>query len=310
MNVHHLELFYYVARFGGITEAVRRIPYGIQQPAVSSQVSQLEQSLGTILFHRRPFALTPAGGQLFAFIEPFFGNLEKTADQIRNGLSPHARIGASEVVLRDHLPRVIEAVRAPFPNLRVTLRQGHQPELEQWLRSNDLDLAVTVIERKAPPGIRAAALMELPLVLLVPKKSPFKSTAQFFKQARITETLIALPPNESITKTFQDGLRRRDVDWPIGMEVSSLLLIEAYVENGYGIGLSVLQPEKRLSKGIRALPLEGFSPVTLGALWCGKATPLTDAFIRAIRTRAEELMRAQNSPPPIRRGLENPGPPV
>jgi hypothetical protein len=29
---HHLELFYYVARFGGISEAVRNIPYGIQQP--------------------------------------------------------------------------------------------------------------------------------------------------------------------------------------------------------------------------------------------------------------------------------------
>ena len=30
MNVHHLELFYYVAKRGGISG----IPYGIQQPAV------------------------------------------------------------------------------------------------------------------------------------------------------------------------------------------------------------------------------------------------------------------------------------
>ena len=37
MNVHHLELFYYVARHGGISEAVRNMPYGIQQPAVSKQ---------------------------------------------------------------------------------------------------------------------------------------------------------------------------------------------------------------------------------------------------------------------------------
>ena len=29
MNVHHLELFYYVARHGGIMEAVRNMPYGI-----------------------------------------------------------------------------------------------------------------------------------------------------------------------------------------------------------------------------------------------------------------------------------------
>ena len=61
MNVHHLELFYYFAKHGGIMPAVRNIPYGIQQPAVSAQVAQLEEFLGVTLFQRRPFALTAAG---------------------------------------------------------------------------------------------------------------------------------------------------------------------------------------------------------------------------------------------------------
>jgi len=61
VNIHHLELFYYVAKHGGIMEAVRKIPYGIQQPAVSLQIIQLERSLGTKLFQRRPFALTGEG---------------------------------------------------------------------------------------------------------------------------------------------------------------------------------------------------------------------------------------------------------
>ena len=39
MNIHHLELFYYVARHGGISEAVRNMPYGIQQPAISGQAA-------------------------------------------------------------------------------------------------------------------------------------------------------------------------------------------------------------------------------------------------------------------------------
>ncbi|MDB6037055.1 MAG: benM 1, partial [Verrucomicrobiales bacterium] len=58
MNIHHLELFYYVARNRGISEAVRKMPYGIQQPALSVQIFQLEQSLGKTLFQRRPFQLT------------------------------------------------------------------------------------------------------------------------------------------------------------------------------------------------------------------------------------------------------------
>ena len=75
LNIHHLELFYYVARAGGVTAALRIIPYGIQQPAVSAQLSRLEESLGTRLFHRRPFSLTPAGREIYEHIAPFFGTI-------------------------------------------------------------------------------------------------------------------------------------------------------------------------------------------------------------------------------------------
>ena len=34
---------------------VRKMPYGIQQPAVSAQVAQLEEYLGVTLFQRLPF---------------------------------------------------------------------------------------------------------------------------------------------------------------------------------------------------------------------------------------------------------------
>src|SRR5277367_1311465 len=101
MNVHHLELFYFVARHGGIMGAVRNIPYGIQQPAVSSQISQLEEHLGVTLFQRRPFNLTPAGEKLYEFIQPFFSNLDKISDELQGGHSWLIRIGASTIVLRD-----------------------------------------------------------------------------------------------------------------------------------------------------------------------------------------------------------------
>src|SRR5437763_13521385 len=75
MNIHHLELFYFDAKHGGIAAAVRNIPYGIQQPAVSGQIAKLEESLGTKLLQRRPFALSPTGTELFDFIRPFFENI-------------------------------------------------------------------------------------------------------------------------------------------------------------------------------------------------------------------------------------------
>src|SRR5437016_13987156 len=110
MNIHHLELFYYVARHGGITEAVRNIPYGIQQPAVSGQVAQLEEYLGVTLFQRRPFALTPPGEKLYQFIEPFFSKVDTVASELQGGKVRQIRIGASTIVLRDHLPQLFQHV--------------------------------------------------------------------------------------------------------------------------------------------------------------------------------------------------------
>ena len=169
MNVHHLELFYYVARHGGTMPAVRNIPYGIQQPAVSSQIAQLEEFLGVTLFHRRPFALTPAGEKLFEFIRPFFSNLEKVAGELQGGQARHIRIGASTIVLREHLPELFRDVRKKFPGLKLSLREGYPAQFEEWLRKDEIDLAVTLIEKKTAPGIHSLALLELPLILLVEK---------------------------------------------------------------------------------------------------------------------------------------------
>ena len=289
MNIHHLELFYYVARHGGITEAVRNIPYGIQQPAVSGQVGQLEEFLGVTLFQRRPFALTPAGEKLYHFVYPFFSNLDTMAAELQGGKARQIRIGASTLVLRDHLPALFRSMHQKFPNLKVTLREGYQAELEAMLQKEELDLAVTVIEKKSAPGIHSVALIEVPLVLLVEKSSPITSSDQLWRRDKIDEPLICLPDVEAICKHFQQGLLRAGVDWFSSIEVSSLDLIETYVANGFGIGLSVLAPKATLSLDIRALPLPGFAPVVVGALWRGRPSALLQAFLAEMQVHAKRL---------------------
>jgi DNA-binding transcriptional LysR family regulator len=101
MNIHHLELFYFVAKHGGIAAAVRNIPYGIQQPAVSGQIAKLEESLGTKLFQRRPFALSPTGTELFEFIRPFFENIDVVAERLRqNSFAAIANRGSGDRAAR------------------------------------------------------------------------------------------------------------------------------------------------------------------------------------------------------------------
>ncbi len=289
MNVHHLELFYYVARHGGITEAVRNIPYGIQQPAVSGQVAQLEEYLGVTLFQRRPFALTQPGEKLYKFIQPFFSNIDTIAAELQGGKARQIRIGASTTVLRDHLPELFQTLRKKFPNLKLALREGYQAELESLLLKEELDLAVTLIEKQSAPGIKSVPLVELPPVLLVPKESPITSAEQLWKMDKIEETLICLPNAEAICKHFQQGLARLGVDWFPGIEVSSVELIETYVASGFGIGLSVDAPGMVLSSKVRIIPLPSFPTVVLGALWRGKSSPLLQAFLDEMRVKAKKL---------------------
>ena len=295
MNVHHLELFYYVARHGGIMPAVRNIPYGIQQPAVSAQVAQLEEFLGVTLFQRRPFALTAEGEKLYAFAEPFFANLEKIADELQGGQTRHFRLGASTIVLRDHLPQLLNGVRKKFPGVKVSLREGYAARLGELLAKDEVDMVITLVDRQPPAGFQSQVLLELPMILLVPKTSKLKSAAELWSRDKINEPLICLPAQEVLTKIFQAKLAELGVEWFPTIEASSTDLIEIYVATGLGVGLSVAVPKKTLPAKVKALPLKDFPPALIGALWRGKKTPLLDAFLDMARQRAREIVGATDT---------------
>jgi DNA-binding transcriptional LysR family regulator len=137
--------------------------------------------------------------------------------------------------------------------------------------------------------VSSTPLLELPLILLVPAQCTLQSADELWAKDRIEESLICLPPDETVPRQFQLGLRRQNTVWTPQIEVSSLGLIETYVSKGYGIGLYVSIPRYRFSPGIRPLPLPGFPSVTLGALWVGKPSPLKTAFVEALTGRIREF---------------------
>ena len=115
---------------------------------------------------------------------------------------------------------------------------------------------------------------------------------ELWRLDKIEQPLICLPEPEAICKHFQQGLRRLGVDWFTGIEVSSIDLLETYVANGFGIGLSVLVPKTASSPAIRAIPLPKmqFAPAIIGALWRGKASAFVQAFLDELRVRAKRLV--------------------
>jgi DNA-binding transcriptional LysR family regulator len=290
VNIHHLELFYYVARFGGVSAAARQMPYGIQQSTISAQILQLEDTLGKSLFRRRPFELSAEGRLLFDFIEPFFGGLEPLAERIRGGAENHLRIACPEIVQRDYLPALLSAVRARMLGFHFALESGRLSEIRESLRAGRIDLGLATISESDTPGIDSHLLLHIPLVLLVPESSDLTSADQILTRDRIDLPLITLPRHEPACKLFQEELQKRGIDWFASLELAGLDLISRYVASGFGVGLGLQVPGSEPPHDLRELPLNGFPEVRFGALTSGRISELTGHFLAEALAVARDMM--------------------
>lgn len=291
MNVHHLELFYHVARCEGIVAACRQMPYGIQQPAMSAQMAKLEEDLGVRLFERRPFRLTPAGSALYDFIAPFFGRLDEVEQTIRGTLTHSIRLAGLSEVMREHVPALLSQIREKYTDLKVTLIEIDQKGAERLISDGEADLAITVLEAGLPSGFRSTILAQLPMGLLVPVDSPFHRASDVLDAgAAGLWPLISLPPHEMLPRLFQKKLAEKKIVWRTSLETSSQDLVAIYVRHGLGVGLVVNTPDLGKNAGVRFLSLKGFAPLPIGAFWRGELAEIPQMLITALRDRSREFL--------------------
>ncbi len=296
LNVHHLELFYYVAKCEGIVAACRAMPYGIQQPAMSAQVARLEEEVGTRLFERRPFRLTPAGRMLYEFIAPFFGRLPEIEESVRGTAARVVRLAGLTEVMREHVPVLLGRLRRSHPGVKVTLQEIDQRGAERLIAQGDADLAITVLESRLPPGFRSVVLARLPLCLLVgADEKPMRAGELLKAGAAGKVPLISLPPHEMLPKLFQKELARRGLVWRTAMETSSQDLVTIYVRNGLGAGLAVRTPDLEKDRRLRVVPLAGFPSLPIGAFWRGKLGELAEHFVTALKQHTAEVLPRESS---------------
>jgi len=284
-NLHHLELFYHVVKAGGITAATRSMPYGIQQPAVSGQITSLEKELGVRLFQRRPFTLTPAGQELYGFIAPFFTKLPEVASKIAGKASCHLRLAAPAMLIREHLPKVLVALRKSNPRMELSLMEAGQLRTLELLELEEIDLAIAELENNAPPGIQCEILATLPMVLLIPEgvKIPKGGIHDLVDHY----PLIRPPANTAVSRLFSKGLERAGLKWDSKIEVTTIDLVQAYVSQGFGIGVSVQAPGVKFAKDIRVLDLNDFPQLIIAGLWRGQIHPLARKVVDGLKKMAK-----------------------
>ena len=173
----------------------------------------MEKTLGTKLFHRRPFGLTPGGVKLFTEIEQFFAGLSDLPDQIRGHANERLRLAAPAIILRDYLPKIFVEYKRRYPDFHLTLHDANQAIAEELLRKREIDLAITELEGKPVSPINSCILLRLPLVLVVPERSKFRTITDFFHDDMSAQNLISLPSDEVISKHFHAGLQKFGLSW-------------------------------------------------------------------------------------------------
>ena len=143
MADRRLQVFHAVAKHLSFTKAAETL--FMTQPAVTSQVKQLEEHLNTRLFDRAQgrIALTPAGQVAYEYAERILGlseEFDRRLKEMGGQASGPLLIGASMTIGEYVLPQLIGKFKARFPAVVPTLFVGNSEAVQERLGERTLDL--------------------------------------------------------------------------------------------------------------------------------------------------------------------------
>ncbi|SEQ47837.1 LysR family transcriptional regulator, hydrogen peroxide-inducible genes activator [Loktanella sp. DSM 29012] len=156
----------------------------ISQPALSMQIKELEDSLGTLLFERsaRQVRLTPFGEVFAPRAREILRAVDEVTDLARltqGGALTRLRLGIIPTIAPYLLPRVIAALGQTHPGLDLRLRESVTQTLLDDLDAGRLDAAIVALPI-SEPALTEMTLLEEEFVLVRPRAdadSPIPSPA-------------------------------------------------------------------------------------------------------------------------------------
>ena len=95
----------------------------------------------------------------------------------------------------------------------MSLHEAARAEAERLLHAGEIDIAITVLERKKVNAARSRALLGLPLILLVKNTQRLTRAEELWGLDKIEETLITFRRGDPVPLYFQEGLQRLGVEW-------------------------------------------------------------------------------------------------
>lgn len=287
MNTTQLECFMEVANFLNFSRAAEHLR--ITQPAVSHQITALEDELGVKLFQRtsKSVRLTKEG---YLFIQ-YAGEILKLSRLSRARVKEAGQTAAQRLVIGCRNPTelrflapALERLRAERPEVLPVLRLIPFDSLENLLEEGEIHMIFSYREAFPAKG-RFRELARVPLVCICGPEHPLaRKDALTLEQLRQGGRIAACrprvcPPGLLAVQNQAIGVREtQDILFCDNQEVM-LPLVEA----GYAFAVVADIPHARLP-ALRYIPLPECEPLSFGAAYMPEGnSPLLRRFLALLR---------------------------
>jgi LysR family transcriptional activator of nhaA len=239
LNYHHLLYFWTVARLGSVSAAAKHL--GVSQPAISTQLKQLEASLGDQLLERsgRGLALTDAGQVALRYAEEIFSTGQEMVDALRGRSTTRpARlvVGVADVLPKLIAHRLIEPALRLSPAVMVICREDKTERLLADLGTQGLDLVLADAPVSGPSRARAYnhLLGESGVTFFAAPKLA-KALRRGFPEC-LHDAPMLLPAEGTVLRRGLDHwFEQRGVVPRIVAELQDSALMKVFAEHGEGV---------------------------------------------------------------------------
>lgn len=273
-NLTLLRQFVVTAEEGGMTRAAKRLR--ISQPALSKNISKLEDLLQTPLFdrHARGIVLTKAG-ELFLERAQVIGlEYQHALEEIRNVVSEHAtvvRIGSGPIWTSTVLARVAGKFHQQFPGHRLQVQTGSIEELTEALRLGRIDvLAGPILNATRLPGFTQRRLAKSDMIVLAGTSHPLVADGKKVSPQDVSRhPFVSFAPSREVISDLTQFLRTHGAAPPqIVLETSSLYACVEMVRSGqYLLYETRMLCQNPIGQGLREVRVTGYhAPYDIGMM--------------------------------------------
>ena len=213
----------------------------ISQPAITKQLKNLEDYVGTKLFHREGHRLQPTehARRLFGQSETAMEgmqNLDRFAKSLEQNTIETLHIAAMPMIARLWLPERVSGILKRYPNVNVTVEVTRSSRILDMVETGQIDIGLALPVR--PSGaIVSTHLLGNPAVCVFPVGHAFENKESICPSDLVNEDFLLLGPLSHTRKDILAAFDQYDTSPNIRAEIELEELAVAMVETGVGVSI-------------------------------------------------------------------------